>query len=46
MFEDAGYIAPVLGFAISFPSTLESEEGVKVEYQVDQLFWEEFGEAD
>jgi hypothetical protein len=37
---------PVMGFAISFPSTKLSEEGVKVEYQVDQLFWEEFGESD
>jgi hypothetical protein len=35
-----------MGFAISFPSTKLSEEGVKVEYQVDQLFWEEFGESD
>lgn len=46
MFEDIGYKDPVMGFAISFPSTEASEDGVKVEYQVNQLFWEEFGEAD
>ena len=37
---------PIIGFAISFPSTVSSEGGVKVEYQVNQRFWEEFGEAD
>jgi hypothetical protein len=37
---------PIIGFAISFPSTASSEGGVKVEYQVNQRFWEEFGEAD
>jgi hypothetical protein len=37
---------PFMGFAISFPATLASEDGVKVEYQVNQRFWEEFGEAD
>ena len=46
MFENINYRDPVMGFAISFPSTQDSEDGVKVEYQVNQLFWEEFGEAD
>lgn len=41
-----GMNIPVIGFAISFPSTISSEDGVKVEYQVNQRFWEEFGGAD
>lgn len=41
-----GVDLPIMGFAISFPSTASSENGVTVEYQVNQRFWEEFGEAD
>ena len=41
-----GVKVPIIGFAISFPSTVSSEDGVTVEYQVNQRFWEEFGEAD
>ena len=38
-----GREAPVIAFGVSFPA---SDAGVKVEYRVDHLLWEEYGPAE